>query len=50
LKNIGSGDRQMRFKMKREEIPSIVMMQIFVPELPEQSRKRQNSLFLKVWL
>jgi len=23
------------------------MMQIFVPDLPEQSRKRQNSLFLE---
>ena len=36
---------RMRFKKKQEEIPSIVMMQIFVPDFPEQSRKRQNSLF-----
>ena len=37
---------RMRFKKKREEIPSVVMMQIFGSDLPEQSRRRQISLFL----
>jgi hypothetical protein len=37
---------QVRFNKKREKILSIVMMQIFGSDLPEQSRKRQISLFL----
>jgi hypothetical protein len=36
---------QIRFKKKREDILSIVMMQIFVPDLPEQSRKRPKQSF-----
>jgi len=37
---------QVRFNKKREKILSIVMMQIFGSDVPEQSRKRQTSLFL----
>jgi hypothetical protein len=37
---------QVRFNKKREKILSIVMMQIFGSDLPEQIRQRQISLFL----